>query len=72
MKRFPAWTMLSFVLSLAAAGCQTKPAANDGAGFEQLTPAPVTRAFIVAQDKPFARQVAAHNRTCGKLPACRK
>lgn len=46
--------------------------ANDGAGYEALTPAPATRQFIVANDKPFARQVAAHNRTCASQQACRK
>lgn len=68
--------MLSFAASLAASGCQTPLLASDGstdgAGYEQLTPSPATRRFIVAEDKPFARQVASHNRTCDKDEACRK
>lgn len=63
--------MLLFAVSLAASGCSRTPA-NDGAGFELLTPSPETRQFIITNDKPFARQVAGHNRTCVAQPACRK
>lgn len=63
--------MLLFAASLAASGCSQTLASN-GSGYEALTPAPETRNFIVANDKPFARQVAAHNRTCKKDEACTK
>lgn len=61
-----------FVASLAVSGCQTKPAASDGAGFSLLEPSAATRAFILANDRPFAEDVAGNNRTCRALPACRK
>lgn len=64
--------MLACVALLAASGCSPTASANDGAGFAALTPAPATRQFIVANDKPFAREVAAHNATCAKLKACAK
>lgn len=63
--------MLLFAASLAASGC-SRTLASNGAGYEQMTPAPPTRAFILANDKPFARQVAAHIRTCKKDEACLK
>jgi hypothetical protein len=62
---------LAFAASLAAAGCSLTPA-NDGAGFELLTPSAATRQFIVSNDQPFARQVAGHNRTGNSQPGCRK
>ena len=68
--------MLLFAVSLAATGCQSDLLASDGstdgAGYEHLTPSAKTRQYIVAEDKPFARQVASHNRTCAKDEACRK
>ncbi len=63
---------LVFVLSLAGAGCQTKVAAIEGAGFSLLTPASSTRDFIIKNDRPFAEQVAGNNRTCKRVPACLK
>lgn len=65
-------TLLIFALSSAAAGCQTKTAATEGAGFSLLTPAPATRDFIIKNDRPFANQVAGNNRTCQRAPACIK
>ncbi|SEH51286.1 hypothetical protein SAMN05216228_10025 [Rhizobium tibeticum] len=59
---------VSFVVN----GCVTRAPANDGAGFERLTPSSETRKFIIANDRPFAEQVAAHNETCDQQPACRK
>lgn len=42
------------------------------AGFAVLTPSVETRAFIIANDLPFAEDVAVHNRTSSALPACRR
>lgn len=60
--------MLTCAASLA--GCTVSPDA--GAGFQRLTPAPATAEWIVANDRPFARQVAAHNRQCDANQGCRK
>lgn len=59
------------ILSLSLAGCATTPG-NDGAGYELLTPSASTAATIVQTDRPFAEQVAAHNRQCRADEACRK
>ena len=56
---------------LLLGGCTTTPAV-EGAGFSQLTPSAATRAFIVRNDQPFARQVAGHNRACQRSTACKK
>lgn len=72
MKKSMLCRCLSFALVLAVAGCQTPPVVNSGAGFELLTPSPATRKFIVAEDKPFAQQVAANNQICRALPGCHK
>lgn len=72
MRKSRTWTRLACVLSLAVAGCQTKVAAIEGAGFSLLTPAAQTRDFIIKNDRPFAEQVAGHNRTCKRLAACTK
>jgi hypothetical protein len=37
-----------------------------------MTPTPATRAFIIEQDPPFARQVVGHNAQCRTDPLCRK
>jgi hypothetical protein len=44
-----------FALSSAAAGCQTKTAATEGAGFSLLTPAPAT-ARLHHQERSAIRQ----------------
>lgn len=62
--------MLAFAGSLAA--CSQAASVSDGSGFEALTPSAGTRAYIVANDRPFAEQVIAHNRTCQTQPGCRK
>ena len=59
----------AFALLLGAYGCQT-PGANDGIGYKRLTPNAGTRGYIIANDLPFARQVAAHNRQCAKDKGC--
>lgn len=55
---------LACALPLAASECQKTTSATDGAGFEMLAPSAETRSFIVANDQPFARRVAGHNRAC--------
>jgi len=60
-----------FCASFALTACQTT-APTEGAGYELLTPAPDTARYIVANDEPFARQVAAHNRFCRQSAACRR
>ncbi|PWE56745.1 hypothetical protein DEM27_10300 [Metarhizobium album] len=70
MSKSASYLMLLFALSLAVSGCSTS--ANDGSGFETLTPSAGTRQFIIANDRGFANQVASHNRTCQKQAGCRK
>lgn len=72
MKKSKLYLSLSFVLALAAAGCQTPPVVNSGAGFELLTPSRETRKFIIEKDELFSRQVAGNNQMCRALPGCRK
>lgn len=57
--------------ALSAASCATAPASN-GAGYAMLHPSAETRAFIFANDRPFTREVAAHNATCARDEACLK
>lgn len=47
-------------LALALGACKTAGSVCDGWG--RLTPNASTRSHIVANDEPFARQVAGHNR----------
>ena len=58
--------------ALFSAGCGATGRATDGTGYAKLTPAAETRRFILANDRPFAQAVAAHNRQCGKDKGCRK
>jgi hypothetical protein len=44
--------------------------ATSGAGFKLLHPAAPTRAWIIANDRPFAEEVAGHNRFCRTQKAC--
>lgn len=61
--------LLPFALLLAACS-QTAPA-SECDGWRKLTPSADTRAFVIAQDRPFAEQVAAHN-TFGTKRGCWK
>lgn len=76
MLRLMLYLTLSCALPLVASGCsQTLGAsdgATDGAGYKLLHPSPATKGFIVANDKPFAREVAGHNATCKQHKACKK
>jgi hypothetical protein len=45
---------------------------SDGAGYEILTPLPVTRNWLLKNDVEFARDVVGHNRQCEKDPLCQK
>lgn len=59
----------ALLMMLACAGllaaCQT-PRGTACDGVERLTPAANTRQYIIANDRPFAQQVAAHNTYLGK------
>ena len=72
MRKSRGWIWPACALSLMAAGCQTRTAATDGAGFSLMTPSPATKDFIIKNDRPFANQVAGNNRTCRAAPACSK
>lgn len=66
-----------FALCAAALlyGCAAtdKPAYDlSGAGFVQLTPNAETRRFIIANDRPFAEQVAVNRSACDNAPLCKK
>jgi hypothetical protein len=70
MRIFRSLMTLAFAASLAA--CGAKASVVDGSGFEVLTPSAGTRSYIVANDRPFADQVASHNRTCRAQAGCKK
>ncbi|MDR6757851.1 nicotinamidase-related amidase [Mycoplana sp. BE70] len=61
-----------FASLLAAGGCKATASDVTGAGFEVLTLSQATRAFVVANDLSFARQIASHNRTCRQMAGCAK
>jgi hypothetical protein len=60
--------------ALSGCGATTVKPASDlsGAGFVQLTPNAVTRAHIIANDRPFAEQVAVNRAACASAPLCKK
>lgn len=70
MRKCATWMMLACVPLLAGASCQTVPA-SECDGWRKLTPSAETRQVIIAQDRPFAEQVAAHNQF-GKGRGCWK
>lgn len=49
------------LFALLLAGCSQTAPASECDGWRKLTPSAETRAFVIAQDRPFAEQVAAHN-----------
>lgn len=53
---------------LPLAGCQTTTASVCD-GWQRLTPSSTTRPYIIANDKPFTKQIAAHN-TFGVKQGC--
>lgn len=59
-------------VAFLAANCSTTARVSDGVGYGLLTPSAATRAFIIVNDKPFARQVAAHNLQCQSDKGCVK
>jgi hypothetical protein len=69
MMRSAIWTMPLFALLLT--GCSQTVPASECDGWRKLTPSAETRAFVIAQDRPFAEQVAAHN-TFGTKRGCWK
>lgn len=50
-----------FAALLAASGCQTMTPADSCDGWRKLHPSAETRDFIIANDRPFAEDVAGHN-----------
>lgn len=65
----------ALAISLACgllSGCGTTASVVDGSGFEMLHPLPITRNFIVKNDRRFAEEVATHNDVCAAQPGCRK
>lgn len=62
--------MLACVAGLT--GCGATGSASDGAGYAALHPSAETRRFILANDDPFVREVAGHNKQCSRDAACRK
>lgn len=70
MTRFQPWLTLIFALCLAA--CGAKGAVSDGTGYSLMHPSSATRVFILGNDRPFAREVAAHNAQCRNDKGCRK
>jgi hypothetical protein len=65
-------TLIALSGLLLLASCKTETSVVDGSGFSMLHPSAETRKFIVANDLPFAREVAGHNETCAKQPGCRE
>lgn len=54
------------------AGCQSRTAANDGSGYARVNLMPMTRDFVIANDRPAAEAIAGNNRTCDRDAQCRK
>lgn len=63
---------LTLICAGLSAACGATGVAGDGVGYARLTPAAATRTFIIANDRAFAKQVAAHNAQCAKDEGCRK
>ncbi|KQW51035.1 hypothetical protein ASD02_32415 [Ensifer sp. Root1252] len=72
MQRSILYLMPIFAMSWAVSGCSQTSGATDGAGYAMLTPSGATRQFMIANDQPFARQVASHNRMCAAHAGCSK
>jgi hypothetical protein len=68
--------MLTCATPLVVSGCSptfgASSGAADGAGYSLLNPNSGTRSYIIANDKPFAKEVAGHNATCKQHKACKK
>jgi len=54
--------LLMLPLCALISGCQTVTPQNACDGFSRLTPSLQTSVTILKMDRPFANQVAAHNR----------
>lgn len=70
MSKSAIWMMPVSALLLAA--CSPTASVNDGAGYSLLTPNSASRATMLAEDRAFAEQVAAHNAQCRKDKGCTK
>lgn len=56
------YLLLMLPLCALISGCQTTTKQNACDGFSRLTPSLTTSVTILQTDRPFANQVAAHNR----------
>ena len=54
-------TCLTLISAGLLAACSQTAPASECDGWRKLSPAAPTRQFIIAQDRPFAEQVAGHN-----------
>lgn len=59
MRKFPIQLLM---ICVVITGCQTTSKQNVCDGFEKLQPNLETSIQITTKDRPFANQVAAHNR----------
>lgn len=67
--------VVTALTGLMTSGCSTaqKPASDlSGAGFVLETPNAASRQFIIANDRPFAEQVAVNRAACQRAPLCKK
>jgi hypothetical protein len=72
-KSFAIPILMAFVASTALlAGCQTKTGVNDGSGYAFTRLKPVSRDFLIANDRPAAEVIAGNNRQCNRDKQCRK
>nr|CAD6417626.1 hypothetical protein REQ54_01731 [Rhizobium sp. Q54] len=65
------YLLLMLPLFAVITGCQTRTSANVCDGFEKLRPSLETSVTILKSDRPFANQVASHNRH-GERQGCWK
>lgn len=56
-------TAAALVAAFFLTSCATSAPHSECDGWSKLNPSSATRGFIVSNDVPFAREVAAHNRT---------
>ncbi len=73
MSRYGTLILTAFVASTALiAGCQTRSAANDGSGYARVNLKPISRDFLIGNDRDAADTIAGNNRTCARDKQCRK
>lgn len=67
----PKFLLLMLPLCAALTACQTQTKQNVCDGFKKLTPSLETTVTILRKDRPFADQVASHNKF-GQSQGCWK